>query len=601
MPTQDIFNKVFKLGTHRTHVCADINQLTGSDEVCLEGWVWRLREMGGLTFFELRDRYGAVQCVSEAKLEVNLHRFDVVRVNGLVRPRPKDAVRDESQRNEVVVSAVKVLNATQPLPYSMDEAGALENTKLKYRYLDIRNPQMWRRLKFRSDVYAFTRDFFHQRDFLEIETPVLYKSTPEGARDFLVPSRLYQGQFYALPQSPQTLKQLLMIGGVDRYFQIVKCFRDEDLRKNRQPEFTQLDIECAFVSEEEVMDLMESFATTLLTHFKCELPSGRLPRITYHDAMNRYGTDAPDLRYTQLQFKSLKPIFEKHPFEPFKSLLAHADADVVCVCVPKAVLTEAPSRSVLSKLEAAVKEAGAGGMLWVIPEGESSDQVKSNAKKYFTPEVLADLSTTCGEFGAAFILAGDKHRFAYMHVLRMALIETLKIQSEVPYALCWVHNFPMFVEHEDFGVSYNHHPFTSPTKDAIEKMMSGQSLTKEDILSIPARAYDLVLNGQEIGGGSIRIHQPDVQLKVFQMLNISEEDIKEMFGFFLEALGYGAPPHGGIALGMDRLVAVMDGSETIRDYIAFPKTQNAQCLMSNAPSEVHSEQLTELGIQIAKK
>lgn len=592
MPTT---HQIFQLGSHRTHVCGEINSCEDGTVVCLEGWVWRLRELGGVNFFELRDRYGTVQCKLDTK--GNFHRFDVLRVYGKVKPRPKEAVRDKRDVNEVVVERFEVLNATQPLPFSMDEP-SLENTRLKYRYLDIRNPEMWKRLELRSRVYHFTRNFFQERNFLEVETPVLYKSTPEGARDYLVPSRLYPGHFYALPQSPQTLKQLLMIGGVDRYFQIVRCFRDEDLRSNRQPEFTQLDVECAFVSEKEIISLIQTYLVGLLRHFNCELKGEQVPKILYADAMNQYGTDAPDLRYPDVKFKSVRSVFDAFPFAPFESLLKQKGSDVVCLAYLFG--GEPPSRSVLAKLEDTVKAAGAEGLLWIVQTSPSDENFKSNAKKYFTREVRDALSQKVGDFGVAFILGRGGRQFEWMHILRKAFIEVFQIKPEVPYALCWVTPFPLFVEHEDGGITYNHHPFTSPTEEWMEKMIA-RTLSHEELLSIPARAYDIVLNGQEVGGGSIRIHRPDLQRKMFEILGLSKAEIDTQFGFFLEALGYGAPPHGGIALGMDRLVSLMGGSEVIRDYIAFPKTQNAQCLMSETPSQVDPAQLEELGIVLKSK
>jgi aspartyl-tRNA synthetase len=591
MPPNETINAVFKLGHFRSHVCGEVQSLEPGSEVCLEGWVWRLRELGGVTFIDLRDRFGTVQCKVEDKAAV--HRFDVIRIRGSVQSKPQEAMRDASDKNEVVASSVEIVSATKPLPFSMDEE-ALETTRLKHRYLDIRNPEMWRKLKLKSDVYHFTRSFFQDRQFLEVETPMLYKSTPEGARDFLVPSRMYPGQFYALPQSPQTLKQLLMVGGIDRYFQIVKCFRDEDLRRDRQPEFTQLDVECSFVNDAEVISLISNYFLSLLDYFGYTLKNKTIPQISFNDAMSKYGTDAPDLRYPDLTYKSLRSVFEQFPFTPFETLLKEKRSDVTCLSF--ILEGEPPSRSVLSKLEEKVKKAGAGGLLWIVQSSAQDETFKSNAKKYFTQAVRTALTEKTGDFTVGFVLAGGPERFGWMHELRRSVIDQFKMKPVASHALCWVTPCPVFIK-TDQGITYNHHPFTSPYGDWIDKILKSK-LSEDELLDIPAQAYDIVMNGSEVGGGSIRIHQPELQQRVFEALGLSPEEVKEKFGFLIEALGYGAPPHGGIALGMDRIVSVMDGGEAIRDYIAFPKTQNGQCLMSQAPSDVHGDQLKELGIHL---
>ncbi len=538
--------------------------------------------LGGVTFFELMDRFGVVQCVSEELLD--LHKHDVVHVKGTVQLKPEDAKRSDKDPIEIHVLSLEALNKTAPLPLSTDEGKAHEQTRLKYRYLDLRRPEMWRRLTLKSKVYQFTRQFFADRDFLEVETPVLYKSTPEGARDYLVPSRLYKGQFYALPQSPQMLKQLLMISGVDRYMQIVRCFRDEDLRQNRQPEFTQLDLECAFVDEAEIMSLMGQYVSALFEKFEC--PLAGISQLTFNEAMAQYGSDCPDLRYQSLKFHSIRDACKTVDFPPFQNVMSSPDGDVTSLCLKGTP----PSRSVLSKIEQAVKDLGAGGLIWVVREGEA---LKSNAKKVMTPEIIEAMAIECPDFNLGFVLAGDKQRYAWMDGLRRCVIEHLRCEPESEYAACWVTDFPLFGEASDGGIMPMHHPFTSPCVSTLQAFDEGAS-SSLGLLNLSARAYDIVINGQEVGGGSIRIHEAALQRRIFEMLGLSAEEIEEKFGFFLEALSYGAPPHGGIALGMDRLVCVMDGNDAIRDYIAFPKTQNAQCLMSGAPSSVPEAQMKEL-------
>jgi aspartyl-tRNA synthetase len=584
---------VFPLGSYRSHVCGDVHTLENGTQVTLAGWVDRLRQLGGVTFLDLMDRYGKVQCVLGAEGGLpQVSRFDVVQVTGIIYEKRKKNPDDLGSLKEVQCAQIKVLSATRPLPFSMDKESTSEQTRLTYRYLDLRRPDMWRRFQLRSEINEFTRTYFTQKQFLEIETPILYKSTPEGARDFLVPSRLYPGQFYALPQSPQILKQLLMISGMDRYMQIVRCFRDEDLRQNRQPEFTQLDLECAFVTQKDVMDLVEGYIFSLFRQLGKTLSPTKLPRLSYAHAMEIYGCDRPDLRFEDLKYVSIKSLFQQNSFQPFESLMNQPYVDVACLGIPASVLKEVPSRSLLGKWEQVVRDAGMKGLLWVL---ESGNEIRGSAKGYFTDEVMRQLHTLVGKQAVYLILAGEVERFAAMDGLRKAVIESLQIRPSSEFEGCWVVDFPLFGKTEEGQLAANHHPFTSPDPVHVHTLLA-QDVTQDALLRVRAQAYDLVINGEEIGGGSIRVHEPDLQRRMFEVLGLTSEEIQQKFGFMIEALGYGAPPHGGIALGMDRLVALLDGHEVIRDYIAFPKTQNAQCLMSGAPSPVSQDQLEELGL-----
>jgi aspartyl-tRNA synthetase len=586
----------------RTHYCGELNADLIDQTVTLCGWAHRRRDHGGIIFIDLRDREGLAQVVfdpdrAEAFATADRSRNEyVLKVRGKVRRRPQGTVNPNLRSGEVEVLAqeVEVLNPSATPPFQLDDENLSENTRLTYRVLDLRREPMQRNLRLRYRVAMTVRRYLDAHGFIDIETPMLTRSTPEGARDYLVPSRVHPGEFFALPQSPQLFKQLLMVAGFDRYYQIVKCFRDEDLRADRQPEFTQIDIETSFLDERAIQDINEGLVRTVFREvLDVELPAP-FPRMTYAEAMSRYGSDKPDLRVT-LELAELTDLMKTVEFKVFRAAADMPDGRVAALRVPKADL----SRKEIDDFTAFVAIYGAKGLAYIkvndrakLPEGLQSPIVK-----FLPPEVLERiLERTGAENGDLIFFGADRAKVVNdaLGALRVRLGHD-KGYAQKGWRPLWVVDFPMF-EWDDEAKRWAamHHPFTSP-KDGHEDLLAsdpGRALSK---------GYDMVLNGSEIGGGSVRIHRAEVQAKVFQALGISSEEAQAKFGFLLENLQFGAPPHGGIAFGLDRLVAMMAGTESIRDVIAFPKTQRAQCLLTKAPSPVDDKQLRELGLRLRER
>jgi len=581
----------------RSHYAGTLGAgLTGT-EVILMGWAHRRRDHGGVIFIDLRDREGIAQIVFNPDISAEAHREAhrirsefVLAVRGKVHKRPAGMENPEMKSGEieVMVEELEILNEAKTPPFSLDEwADISEAVRLKYRYLDLRRPEMQKNLFLRSRVAAATREFFSKSGFIEVETPFLTKSTPEGARDYLVPSRINKGMFYALPQSPQLFKQILMVSGFDRYYQIVKCFRDEDLRADRQPEFTQIDVEMSFIDETDIMDIMESLMTHLFkTCLNREL-SIPFPRLSYADAVARYGKDNPDTRFA-LELRELTDIVKVSGFKLFREVVAAGG-------IVKAIKVDAGkdlSRKDMDDLKDYVAAYGAKGLAWarITPEGWTSPIFKFLS----AGEVQKINDKMAVKEGDTIFFVADTPAIvnASLGNLRLHLAQRLKLVGADEFAFTWVTEFPLF-EYSDTEKRYvsTHHPFTSPAAADIP-------FIHQEPGRVRARAYDLVLNGSEIGGGSIRIHQQQVQNMIFQALGLNEEESCNKFGFLLDALEYGTPPHGGIAFGLDRLVMIMTGAESIRDVIAFPKTQKAACPLTDAPSEVSMEQLMELSLKI---
>ncbi len=585
----------------RTQYCGLVGRSYLGQTVTLCGWVHRRRDHGGVIFIDLRDREGLVQIVCDpdraetfATAEKMRNEY-VIRVSGKVRERPAGTVNPNLVSGEIEVLAqdIEILNASLTPPFQMDDEELSENVRLTHRYLDLRRPAMQHNLKLRYRVAMTVRNFLDQHGFLDIETPMLTKSTPEGARDYLVPSRVHAGHFFALPQSPQLFKQLLMISGFDRYYQITKCFRDEDLRADRQPEFTQIDIETSFLSEEEIIELMEEMIrVTFKQALNVELPAV-FPRMTYADAMRDYGSDKPDLR-VRLRLTELTDLMKGVDFKVFRAAADLADGRVAALRVPGGSKL---SRSEIDGYTQFVGIYGAKGLAYI----KVNDQTKLNEEglqspivKFLGAQVLAKIIERTGaENGDLIFFGADRAKVVNdaMGALRSKIGHEHNF-ADAGWRPVWVVDFPMF-EYDDEAKRWValHHPFTSPKDEHLQYLDSdpGKCL---------AKAYDLALNGWEIGGGSVRIHREEVQSKVFRALAIGPEEARSKFGFLLDALQYGAPPHGGIAFGLDRVVTMMAGAESIRDVIAFPKTQRAQCLMTEAPSTVDEKQLRELHIRL---
>ena len=564
-------------------------------DVELNGWVHRRRDHGGLIFIDLRDRDGITQAVFDPQdaatfaLAESLRSEDVVRVRGTVRARPSGTENPKLATGAVELPASELhvwsRAETPPFPVTSDER-VDENLTLRYRYLDLRRPRMQHNLTVRHKIVKAIRDFFDGRDFLEIETPVLIKSTPEGARDYLVPSRLYHGQFYALPQSPQMLKQILMIGGVGRYMQIARCFRDEDQRADRQPEFTQLDVEMSFVGEEDVLETMEA-AMVFTWKQALGIDLRPFPRFRHAEVVQRYGTDKPDLRFG-LELADATDVFASSEFQLFRSLGESGNGSVIALRYPGG---GALSRRDFDALVETAKTLGAKGLVWIA----LGDETRSSIQRFLNDGMTAELAKRVeAEKGDAILLVGDVTDEALLVAgrLRNEVGERIGARDPNAYAFCWVLDFPWVEKDPETGqLAPAHHPFTAPAPGQ-------EGLIDTDPLAMRAQHYDLVLNGYELGSGSIRIHDPGLQRRIFKMLGLSEEEVEARFGFFIKALDYGAPPHGGMALGIDRIAMLACGETSIRDVIAFPKNQSARDLMMDAPSPVPAKLLQELGLVI---
>ncbi|MCB0006720.1 MAG: aspartate--tRNA ligase [Anaerolineales bacterium] len=585
----------------KTHACGELRKDHIGQTVTLAGWVNRRRDMGGVIFIDLRDRAGKAQIVvdSSRSAEAFAHAEQirseyVIQVTGVVSQRPEGQENEAMATGdiEVLVDELAVLNAAKTAPFPIDrEANVDEGLRLKYRYLDLRRERLQRNLTVRHKAIKFIRDFLDKRGFLEIETPILFKSTPEGARDYLVPSRVHPGKFYALPQSPQQLKQLLMVAGYERYFQIARCFRDEDQRKDRQPEFTQLDMEISFVQRDDILDLIEALMVGMAKEVSLvPLASEEFPRISYREAMDRYGTDRPDLRF-EMFLHDIGDIVEESAFQVFRDNVK-AGKVAKALCVPGC---GDYSRKQMTELEAIAKKNGAKGMAWMAIKADTGE-IRGSIVKFFTTEQLAALTERVGaEPGDLILLSSDTRYVAniVLGALRDEMGERLGLKDKKALSFCWVVDFPLFEEEKE-GDHYapSHHMFTSPKREHIP-------LLDSDPHAVLSEQYDLVCNGYEVAGGSIRIHERALQRKIMELIGFSIEDAQDQFGHMLEAFEYGAPPHGGIAPGIDRIIALMCGEPNIREVMAFPKSQQAADLMADAPSVVAQHQLDDLHIALA--
>lgn len=605
-------------GTHqravRSHTCGEIGARHLGEEVALCGWVATRRDHGGVIFIDLRDRYGLTQVVFDPEISggrdahaaaSQLRSEFVLWVKGKVRRRPQGMTNAKLVTGEIEIACtqLKILSEAKTPPFPIDdEEEVSELLRLKYRYLDLRRPGLQHNLITRHRMLASARGFLNDHGFIDVETPILYKSTPEGARDFIVPSRMNPGTFYALPQSPQTLKQLLMVSGMDRYYQVARCFRDEDLRADRQPEFTQIDIEVSFLDEEAFFPLIERMVAQIWKDVLGADLRTPFPQMPYSEAMSRYGSDKPDIRFG-LEIQDLSAVFASSQFKIFQAALAPGARGRrgSIRALHLAGQAEKFSRKDLDDLQAHAVKHGAKGLLWIKaqPSASSASQLdlQSPAAKFFTEEeksaLQSKLSLQAGDLVLIVADPKDKSVCTSLGAVRLEIGKKLAlVPADAGPAFLWVTRFPL-LEYDDQEKRFFacHHPFTSPRPEFMDDFVHGRNLE-----AIEASAYDLVLNGSEVAGGSLRIYRSDVQNAMFSALNISAEEAKEKFGFFLEALQYGTPPHGGIAFGVDRLAGILCGSDAIRDVIAFPKTQKGHCLMSESPSRVSPEQLVELGI-----
>ena len=579
----------------RTHTCGELTSGNLGEKVCLNGWVNAVRFHGQIVFVDLRDRYGKTQIVynqdnfnGDFELVKKLSMEDVLSVKGIVQERDQNSQNSNISTGEieVIISEHEILNEAHPLPFIItDRNSAEENLRLKFRFLELRTNELQENIKVRHNTYQAVRTFLSDNNFFEVETPVLMKSTPEGARDYLVPSRIHNGKFYALPQSPQMYKQLLMISGFDRYFQIVKCFRDEDLRADRQPEFTQIDIEMSFVDENDIMKKCEELTRYIFNKVQNIDLIKPFPKMTYNDSMSKYGTDCPDLRY-DLLLNDFKPFSEKSEFKAF-----HSVESVMCIVVPGGAKY---SRKEIDHYTEHVQRYKAKGLAWM----KFSDGVLTGGiSKFFSDDLHSKITKKLNmDNGDILFIIGDDIKTTQLSLgaLRIAIAKKEEYAKSNDFKPVWITDFPMF-EYSQEEKRYHslQHPFTQPKSNDLEKLKSSPE-------SIPSKQYDLIINGYEVAGGSVRIHNSDMQKVIFDILGIDRKEANERFGFFIDALKYGTPPHGGIAFGFDRLVMLLAGTNNIRDVIAFPKTTSAMSLMDGAPSPVSKTQMKELGIQIKK-
>ncbi len=585
-------------GLKRTHYCGELRMKNIDEEVVLMGWVQKKRNLGGLVFVDLRDRSGLCQIIFDTEVSEEAFKTAeklgseyVLAVCGKVRERESKNPNMETGDIEIIASSIKVLNKSETPPiYIKDDDNVSEELRLKYRYLDLRKPSMQKTLMLRSKVANIVRNYLTENNFCEVETPFLIKPTPEGARDYLVPSRVNEGKFYALPQSPQIFKQLLMVSGMDRYFQIVKCFRDEDLRADRQPEFTQIDCEMSFVDEKDVMSIMEKMIQKLFKEILDVEVSLPLPVMSYKEAMERYGSDKPDTRFGY-ELTDISDLVKDCGFGVF----ANATKEGMSV---RGINVEGKSDEIskkqLSKIEDVAKTYKAKGLAWM--RIGANNEVTSPIAKFFTEEELNSiLDRMNAKEGDLLLFVADKNSIVFdaLGQVRLDVARKLDLLNNKEYKMLWVTEFPLFEEDEETGrMIAKHHPFTSPLDEDVK------NLENEDKTNLRAKAYDMVINGYEVGGGSIRISNSEIQQKMFKALGFSEEEANEKFGFLIDAFKYGTPPHGGIAFGLDRLVMILAGTTNIKDVIAFPKNQSAVCPMTNAPAVAEDTQLEELSIKV---
>lgn len=582
----------------RTHTCGELNTAFTGQEVVLNGWVNTRRDLGGVIFIDLRDRYGMTQVVFSPQDNAQAHLLaDQLRTEYVIGIKGVVTTRDEANINpnmktgdvEIRVNELQIYSKANTTPFEIkDDLSTNEDVRMKYRYLDLRRPTLQKNLMLRSNVYRITRDYFYSNQFAEVETPVLMRSTPEGARDYLVPSRVNPGKFYALPQSPQIYKQTLMISGMDRYFQIVKCFRDEDLRADRQPEFTQIDVEMSFVDEESIYEMAEGLMSRILSETVGVNVQTPFPRMSYADAMKTYGSDKPDTRF-DLKFVDFSGIVANSEFRVFAKTVEDGGR-VIGFVVPG---LGSLGRGVMDRLTKTCRdEIGAGGLVYI---KNNEDEIYSSVSKFVSEETTKAMVDASGanKGDLILILAGpEKTVYQQLGDLRLLVAREYGLIDDAKYNLLWVTDFPLLeYSEEDARFFAMHHPFTSPNPDDVPLMDTNPG-------AVRARAYDIVMNGSEIGGGSIRIHDHETQQRMFRLLGVDEQEAQEKFGFLLDAFKYGAPPHGGIAFGLDRIVMLLSGAKSLRDVIAFPKNQRAQSPMDNCPDSVTKAQLDELHIQL---